>query len=99
VSLISVDFPDPETPVTHTSTPTGRSTVTFFRLFPVAPLIVSIRSGSGLFRRAGKGICRRPARYCPVSECGARRISSDLWRGRAAIADAGKKPAAPIVAI
>ncbi len=37
VSLISVDFPEPDTPVTQVNTPTGMSIPTSLRLFPIAP--------------------------------------------------------------
>ena len=33
VSLIRVDFPDPDTPVTHVNNPTGMLTSKFFKLF------------------------------------------------------------------
>ena len=36
---IKVDFPLPETPVTQVKVPTGIFRLTFFRLFPLAPLI------------------------------------------------------------
>ena len=36
---MSVDLPEPLTPVTTMSLPSGNSTSTFFRLFPRAPLI------------------------------------------------------------
>jgi hypothetical protein len=34
VSLMRVDLPEPETPVTQTKMPVGSSRVTFFRLLP-----------------------------------------------------------------
>src|SRR5258706_15414717 len=37
VSLISVDFPLPLTPVTTINFPSGKSAFTLFRLFPFAP--------------------------------------------------------------
>src|SRR5690625_5681318 len=43
VSLMSVDFPEPETPVTHTNSPAGSSRSTPLRLLPVAPEMVSRR--------------------------------------------------------
>src|SRR5512143_3525139 len=46
VSLISVDLPDPDTPVTQTNSPTGRVSVTFFRLLPLAFVTTSCRSES-----------------------------------------------------
>ena len=36
---IKVDLPLPETPVTHVNVPTGIFKFTFFKLFPLAPLI------------------------------------------------------------
>ena len=45
--MISVDLPEPETPVTQTNSPTGRLAVTPCRLLPVAPLIVSARPAIG----------------------------------------------------
>jgi len=36
VSLIRVDFPLPETPVTLMNFPSGNLTLTFFRLLPLA---------------------------------------------------------------
>ena len=36
---IKVDLPLPETPVTQVKVPTGIFKLTFFKLFPVAPLI------------------------------------------------------------
>ena len=36
---MSVDFPLPETPVTQVNVPTGIFKLTFFKLFPLAPLI------------------------------------------------------------
>ena len=62
---MSVDLPEPETPVTQTNSPTGSSSVTSRRLLPRAPVIVSIRDGVDACRRAGIGICRWPARYWP----------------------------------
>ncbi len=39
VSITSVLFPDPDTPVTHVNTPIGNSTSIFFKLCSDAPLI------------------------------------------------------------
>ena len=36
-SFTSVDFPEPDTPVTHVNTPSGNFTLIFFNLFYVAP--------------------------------------------------------------
>ena len=43
ISLINVDLPDPDTPVTAINCPSGMSTLTFFKLFSCAPLMVSLR--------------------------------------------------------
>ena len=37
MSLTNVDLPEPETPVTQVNSPTGKETLTSFRLLPVAP--------------------------------------------------------------
>ena len=67
LSLISVDFPDPDTPVTQVNRPKGISTLRDFKLLPDAPLIFSAWLTLGV-RKLGTGIRRRPLRYCPVSE-------------------------------
>ena len=66
----SEDLPEPETPVTQTRSPSGRSTVTSLRLFSRAPRTRRRLAGSGRRRRVGPGIARRPARYAPVFERG-----------------------------
>ncbi len=43
-ALISVDLPEPDTPVTQVNRPTGKSTLTDFRLWPVAPTTRSVCS-------------------------------------------------------
>ncbi|MNR00817.1 hypothetical protein D3C85_1166010 [compost metagenome] len=74
VSLISVDLPEPETPVMQVSSPTGISAVTLRRLLPVALTMRSSRSSSGVARVLGTSIRRLPDRYWPVSEPGAASI-------------------------
>ncbi|EKD95118.1 MAG: hypothetical protein ACD_25C00068G0001, partial [uncultured bacterium] len=37
MSIISVDFPEPETPVIHTNFPNGIDSSAFFKFLPVAP--------------------------------------------------------------
>ena len=54
-SSTRLDFPEPETPVMHTSMPRGISTSMFFKLFAEAPVILSERCNSGLRWRAGNG--------------------------------------------
>src|SRR5450830_1570931 len=54
VSLTSVDLPEPDTPVTQVSKPTGRSKLTFFRLLPVAPASRAVRGAGG----GVAGVCR-----------------------------------------
>src|ERR1039458_9058357 len=58
-SRISVLLPEPLTPVTRTSRPSGNRTVRSFRLFFLAPLSVSQRSTSGA----------DASRPCPPSHC------------------------------
>ena len=62
VSLISVDLPEPETPVTQVIRPMGISAVTFFRLLPRAPRIVIVLPGCGGARSAGTSMRSRPER-------------------------------------
>jgi len=65
--MTSVDLPEPDTPVTHVSTPIGKPTVTFCRLCPRACFSVSMRLPD--WRRwRGTSIDLRPERYAPVSE-------------------------------
>ncbi len=59
---MSVDLPEPETPVTQVNRPTGSSSVTFLRLLPRAPVIFSRRIGFTGWRRAGMGMLSRPER-------------------------------------
>ena len=71
MSLTSVDLPDPETPVTAISVPSGKSTVMSRRLCSRAPTTVSLRC---LFDPAagcsGSGISRLPDRNAPVIDPG-----------------------------
>ena len=62
VSMTSVDLPPPETPVTQVKSPSGIVAVTFFRLLPRAPTIVSSRPGSRARRLAGIATVRSPER-------------------------------------
>ena len=67
MSFTSVDFPDPETPVTTVITPSGNVTSRFLRLFSFAPRIVS--AAPFACRRSGRiAIEVRPEIYAPVSE-------------------------------
>ncbi len=68
VSLTRVDLPEPETPVTQVSRPTGSASETFFRLLPVAPVMTSWRFGSAARRFFGTAILSVPLRYLAVSE-------------------------------
>ena len=74
--FISVDLPEPETPVTQVSSPIGMLRSTPCKLFPVAPRTRSCLSGSGLPRVAGISIFSFPDRYLPVSESLELRMSS-----------------------
>jgi len=69
--LISVDLPDPDTPVTAVNSPAGMSKSTFLRLLPVAPRSFSSIFGFGLCRVFGTSIFFLPLRYWPVTERGA----------------------------
>ncbi len=68
MSLTSVDFPEPDTPVTATKQPSGKATSTPRRLCSLAPLTTTSLPLAGLRRVAGSGIDSRPVRYAPVSE-------------------------------
>ena len=57
---MSVDFPDPETPVTQLKIPSGISTSRFLRLCSRAPVILI--EAVDLRRDFGTGIDFRPAR-------------------------------------
>ena len=70
VLLISVDLPEPDTPVTQVIRPTGISRLTLCKLLPQAPLRRSHLSFCGGLRLAGMGILTLPERYLPVSEAG-----------------------------
>ena len=72
VSMVSVDLPPPETPVTQVKVPSGKLAVTPRRLLPVAFTTFSFLP-LPLRRSAGTAIARSPVRYCPVIEFGARR--------------------------
>ena len=62
MSLTSVDFPEPDTPVTDTNSPKGIVTSISLRLFSLAPLITSWRFGSKARRFFGISIAFRPER-------------------------------------
>ncbi|CNV10409.1 Uncharacterised protein [Salmonella enterica subsp. enterica serovar Bovismorbificans] len=70
VSLISVDLPEPETPVIQVNSPTGSVRVTSFRLLPRAPVSLSTFSGFAGTRCFGTSILRLPLMYWPVSDSG-----------------------------
>ena len=66
ISFTSVDLPEPETPVTQTSLPTGNSTSIPFRLCIAAPRTVKWPRSSS--RRGGTAIWRAPERNWPVTD-------------------------------
>ena len=66
MSLTSVDFPDPDTPVTATMQPSGKSTSMSLRLCSRAPRTVSMPFGSR--RMDGTGMRRLRVRYWPVMD-------------------------------
>src|SRR5258708_38045503 len=65
MSLTSVDLPDPETPVTATSKPSGNATSTPRRLCSAAPLTTTSRVLDRFRRACGTAITSRPVRYAP----------------------------------
>src|SRR5258708_13116079 len=67
---MSVDLPEPETPLTHTSSPTGSARSMFLRLFPRAPFSFRTRARSKRRRGFGTAISSVPERYWPVREAG-----------------------------
>ena len=68
VSLINVLFPEPDTPVTTISSPSGKVTSTSFRLLPLQPVSCSVLPLPSL-RSLGISILRSPFKYCAVSVC------------------------------
>ena len=62
MSLTRVDLPDPDTPVTEVSTPSGKATSISRRLCSRAPTTVSCRFLSGTRRIAGTSISSLPDR-------------------------------------
>ena len=70
MSLTSVDLPEPDTPVTEVSTPSGKDTSISRRLCSRAPTTVSCRLRSTGRRMAGTSICSLPERYAPVMDSG-----------------------------
>ncbi len=75
VSLMSVDLPEPDTPVTHVNRASGISAVRLRRLLPVAPTMRSTLLGSNGERRVGSAILRLPLKYWPVIDAALARIS------------------------
>src|SRR5258706_16357081 len=67
---MSVDLPEPETPLTHTSSPTGSARSMFLRLFPRAPFSFRTRARSKRRRVFGPAISSVPERYWPGGEAG-----------------------------
>ena len=69
MSSTSVDFPEPDTPVTTMKSPSGNLTSMFFRLFARAPS-TSIALPFELRRSGGTGIDISPDMNRPVSDAG-----------------------------
>ena len=59
--MVRVDLPPPDTPVTQTNCPKGKSTVIFCKLFPLALRTVTFLLLPTL-RVLGTSILRRPAK-------------------------------------
>ena len=68
--MVSVDLPEPETPVMQVNRPMGISAVRSLRLLPVAPTMRSALPFFGGRRVAGTSMKRVPDRNWPVSEAG-----------------------------
>ena len=68
-SFTKVDFPEPETPVTHVNTPNGIFTFIFFRLFSAAPSISNDFPFDFLLF-FGTSIFFLPLKYWPVIDSG-----------------------------
>ncbi len=71
MSLISVDLPEPDTPVTQMNSPTGRSSVDVLQV--VAARADDSAAGAADWPArvlAARRSTRRPARYAPVSDAG-----------------------------
>ena len=66
VSITSDDLPPPDTPVIQVKVPSGKSTLTFCRLFSFAPEIDTFCPLWPGRRSFGISICLKPVRYCPV---------------------------------
>ena len=67
VSMVNVDFPPPETPVTHVKVANGNDAFIPFRLFPDA-LIISIFFPLPFRLLFGIFIFFIPLKYCPVMD-------------------------------
>ena len=76
----SVDFPEPETPVTQTSNPSGRLSVRSLRLFSRAPRIRSVRLASGLRRLVRCDACEPPGEIRAGDRAGLAEQSRDRAR-------------------
>ena len=74
MSFTSVDFPDPDTPVTATRQPSGISTSMFLRLCSRAPRTAN-QSSPGSLLIWGTGMERFLDRYWPVIDLGLASIS------------------------
>ncbi len=87
-SSMSVDLPEPDTPVIHTRRRSGNSTSMFLRLCSrtavslMARFAGTITARSSLLTGFGAGArgatCFAPDRYCPVSERGLARTASGV---------------------
>src|SRR5512143_2817496 len=75
VSRTSVDFPEPDTPVTQVIIPRGTETSMDFRLFAEHPDRAR-NLPLGRRRDTGTGIARRPDMYWPVRDASFLRIPS-----------------------
>ena len=75
-SFTNVDFPEPDTPVTQLNTPNGNFTLTFFKLFSVAPCTSITFDFTAFLLFLGTGIFNLPLKYFPVIDFSTFFISS-----------------------
>ena len=78
ISLTSVLFPEPDTPVTQVSAPSGKRTVTSFRLCSVAPTTVSALAAARAPRRGRLDRAPVPTGTLPSASGGDAAISSGV---------------------
>ncbi len=91
--MMSVDLPEPETPVTQVKSPSGISMSRFSEIVAACPADADlVARRSRRVRSSGTGILRRPLKYWPVSELAEASISARrALRYHMAAGDAGAR--------